>query len=123
VPWVVGLRDRALIGVMVYTFARISAVVGMQVDDYFPNGKRWWVMTAGEGTKPALARSSAGHDKPAVPLSSVNGPRAADRPGVAGNTCSNDRVKPDFLSDAWHSPWQRVPTKPRGPQRNPRCVS
>ena len=26
-PWLVGLRDRALIGVMVYTFARISAVV------------------------------------------------------------------------------------------------
>jgi integrase len=43
VPWVVGLRDRALIGVMVHTFARISAVVGMQVEDYFANGKRWWV--------------------------------------------------------------------------------
>jgi hypothetical protein len=27
---------------MVYTFARISAVVAMQVEDYFPNGKRWW---------------------------------------------------------------------------------
>jgi integrase/recombinase XerD len=32
-PWVVGLRDRALIAVMVYTFARISAVVAMQVED------------------------------------------------------------------------------------------
>ena len=28
-----GLRDRALIGVMVYTFARISAVLGMKVKD------------------------------------------------------------------------------------------
>jgi site-specific recombinase XerD len=35
VPWLVGLRDRALIGVMVYTFTRISAVVAMQVEDYF----------------------------------------------------------------------------------------
>ncbi|MGC1891069.1 MAG: hypothetical protein WA709_34180 [Stellaceae bacterium] len=26
-PWLVGLRERALIGVMVYSFARISAVV------------------------------------------------------------------------------------------------
>ena len=31
---VVGLRDRALIGVMTYTFARVGAVVGMTVDDY-----------------------------------------------------------------------------------------
>jgi site-specific recombinase XerD len=29
-----GLRDRALISVMVYTFARISAVLGMKVKDY-----------------------------------------------------------------------------------------
>jgi hypothetical protein len=42
VPLLVGLRDRALIGVMVYSFARISAVVAMEVEDYFSNGKRWW---------------------------------------------------------------------------------
>ena len=40
VPWLVGLRDRALIGVMVYSFVRISAVVAMEVEDYFANGKR-----------------------------------------------------------------------------------
>jgi integrase/recombinase XerD len=38
---IVGLRDRALIGVMCYTFARVSAVIHMRVEDYFPNGKRW----------------------------------------------------------------------------------
>jgi hypothetical protein len=32
----VGLRDRALIGVMVYSFARVSAVVGMRVKGYYP---------------------------------------------------------------------------------------
>jgi site-specific recombinase XerC len=31
----VGLRDRALIGVMTYAFARIGAVVSMRVEDYF----------------------------------------------------------------------------------------
>jgi site-specific recombinase XerC len=36
----VGLRDRALIGVMTYAFARIGAVVSMRVEDYFANGKR-----------------------------------------------------------------------------------
>ena len=35
-----GLRDRALIGVMVYSFARIGAALKMNVGDYFQNGKR-----------------------------------------------------------------------------------
>ena len=51
VPWLVGLRDRALIAVMVYSFARISAVVAMQVEDYFANGKRWWVRLQEKGGK------------------------------------------------------------------------
>jgi len=38
-----GLRDRALIGLMVYSFARIGAVLQMNVDDYYQNGKRWWI--------------------------------------------------------------------------------
>jgi integrase len=50
-PWLVGLRDRALIGVMVYTFARISAVVAMRVEDYYPGGKRWWVRLHEKGGK------------------------------------------------------------------------
>lgn len=36
-----GLRDRALIGIMVYSFARVSAAVAMRVEDYFAEGKRW----------------------------------------------------------------------------------
>ena len=32
----VGLRDRAFIGAMVFAFARVSAVVGLKVEDYFP---------------------------------------------------------------------------------------
>jgi site-specific recombinase XerD len=38
---VIGLRDRALIGVMVFSFARISAAVSMRVEDYVQSGKRW----------------------------------------------------------------------------------
>lgn len=38
---VIGLRDRALIAVMVYSFSRISAAVSMRVEDYFQSGKRW----------------------------------------------------------------------------------
>jgi site-specific recombinase XerD len=51
VPWLIGLRDRALIGVMVYSFARISAVVAMEVEDYFSNGKRWWLRLDEKGGK------------------------------------------------------------------------
>ena len=50
-PSLVGLRDRALIGVMVYSFARISAVVAMEVEDYFANGKRWWLRLHEKGGK------------------------------------------------------------------------
>jgi integrase/recombinase XerD len=48
---VVGLRDRALIAVMVYSFARIGAVVGMNVEDYWQNGKRWWLRFLEKGGK------------------------------------------------------------------------
>ena len=48
---VVGLRDRALIGVMVYSFARVSAVVKMKVKDYYPNGKRYWIRLHEKGGK------------------------------------------------------------------------
>jgi site-specific recombinase XerC len=48
---VIGLRDRALIGTMVYSFARVSAVVGMRVEDYYPNGKRWWLRLHEKGGK------------------------------------------------------------------------
>ncbi len=37
-----GLRDRVLIGVMVYSFARVNAVIGMKVKDYFSQGRRGW---------------------------------------------------------------------------------
>jgi integrase/recombinase XerD len=48
---VVGLRDRALIAVMTYSFARIGAVVAMKVEDYYPEGKRWWVRLHEKGGK------------------------------------------------------------------------
>jgi site-specific recombinase XerD len=48
---VVGLRDRALIGTMVYSFARVSAVVNMKVRDYYPQGKRYWLRLHEKGGK------------------------------------------------------------------------
>src|SRR5438876_991698 len=46
-----GLRDRALIGVMIYTFARVGAVLQMKVGDYFSQGRRGWVRLHEKGGK------------------------------------------------------------------------
>jgi site-specific recombinase XerD len=50
-PSLVGLRDRALIPVMVYSFARINAVLDMKVRDYFVQGRRGWVRLHEKGGK------------------------------------------------------------------------
>jgi integrase/recombinase XerD len=36
---------------MVYSFARVSAVVGMNVDDYYQQGKCWWLRRHEKGGK------------------------------------------------------------------------
>ncbi len=46
-----GLRDRALVAVMVYSFARVSAAVGLRVEDYYQEGKRWWLRFHEKGGK------------------------------------------------------------------------
>lgn len=48
---VIGLRDRALIAVMVYSFARVSAVIGMNAEDFYQNGKRFWFRLQEKGGK------------------------------------------------------------------------
>jgi integrase/recombinase XerD len=46
-----GLRDRALIALMVYTFARVGAAVAMKVEDFFVQGRRGWVRLHEKGGK------------------------------------------------------------------------
>ena len=47
----VGLRDRALIGLMVYSFARIGAALGMKVEDVYVQNRRLWVRLHEKGGK------------------------------------------------------------------------
>ena len=47
----IGLRDRALLGLMGYTFARVSAVVTLRGEDYFQQGRRSWVRLHENGGK------------------------------------------------------------------------
>jgi integrase len=56
-----GLRDRALIGLMVYTFARVGTAVSMKVEDFSVQGRRGWVRLHEKGGKehemPSSSRS------------------------------------------------------------------
>ena len=46
-----GLRDRALLSVMLYSFARVSAVLWMRKQDYFQQGSRGWLRFHEKGGK------------------------------------------------------------------------
>jgi site-specific recombinase XerD len=48
---VVGLRDRALIALMVFTFARVGAAIGMNVEDWYFQNRRWWARLQEKGGK------------------------------------------------------------------------
>jgi site-specific recombinase XerD len=47
----VGKRDRALIGLMVFTFARVGAALSMKVEDVYVQGRRLWVRLHEKGGK------------------------------------------------------------------------
>ena len=61
-----GLRDRALLSVLLYSFARVSAVLGMRRQDYFGQGGRGWLRLHEKGGKrhdvPAHHRAAAALD-------------------------------------------------------------
>jgi len=46
-----GLRDRALIALMGYTFARVGAAIGMKVEDFYVQKRRGWVRLHEKGGK------------------------------------------------------------------------
>jgi site-specific recombinase XerC len=49
---IVGLRDRALIALMTFTFARVGAAAGkMRVEDVYVQGRRTWVRLHEKGGK------------------------------------------------------------------------
>lgn len=47
----IGLRDRALIGLMVYSFARVGAALAMRVEDVYVQNRRLWVRLHEKGGK------------------------------------------------------------------------
>ena len=75
-----GLRDRALVSVMLYSFARVSAVLGMRRQDYFGQGSRGWFRLHEKGGKrhdvPAHHRAAAALDE-YVEVAELDEPKAA----------------------------------------------
>ncbi len=48
---IAGLRDRAIIGVMVFSFARVSATIGMNIGEYFMQRRKRWFRLHEKGGK------------------------------------------------------------------------
>jgi site-specific recombinase XerD len=74
----VGLRDRALIALMVYSFARVSAAVGMKVEDVYNERRRTWVRLREKGGK--RHEMPCHHNLEAYLLAYIEGTGLADDP-------------------------------------------
>ena len=144
-----GLRDRALLSVMLYSFARVSAVLGMRRQDYFGQGSRGWLRLHEKGGKrhdvPAHHRAAAaldayveagGLEEPKAALfqtmdpggAAADGPgaRPAARPGddqaprLGGGTAALD-VLPHVPGDGDHGvPVERGDARARAADRGAR---
>jgi site-specific recombinase XerC len=64
-----GLRDRALLGLMVYSFARIGAALGMVVEGVYTQNRRLWVRLREKGGKRHARENTTrmGWRQPAIP--------------------------------------------------------
>lgn len=107
----IGRRDRALIGTMVYTFARIGAVVQMTVGDYFYQGHRPWARLHEKGGKEhEMPVHHALHDLLEVYLDGAGiktDPKGFLFRTVAGRS-GQLTAKPLSQSDAWNMVQRRA---------------
>jgi site-specific recombinase XerD len=106
----VGLRDKALIAVMIYLFARIDAALKTNIDDYYAEGKRWRLRfhekNAKDVSKPVPHKLEAILDAyiEAAGLSGKNTPLFQSTRGRSG-VLTGRRMSP---SDAWRMVQRRA---------------
>jgi site-specific recombinase XerC len=79
-PALVGLRDRALIAVMVYSFARINAVLEIKVRNCFVQSRRGWIRLHEKGGKE--------HEVPCITISKSTSTNTSPLPQ---GCCSSSR--------------------------------
>jgi site-specific recombinase XerD len=103
----IGLRDRALLGLMVYGFARISAALAMRVEDYYTQGKRSFFRLHEKGGKflviPAHHMAQAWTDEYIARAGLAADPKgplfpSAGRGGAGGRLTSRPMVRADALA-------------------------
>lgn len=76
----VGLRDRALIALMVQSFARVGAALAMKVEDVYVQNRRLWVRLHEKGGGRAMKCSATTISRPiCTPISTAAGLRATQR--------------------------------------------
>ena len=85
----IDLRDKALIALMLYSFARIGAVVAMKVEDVFTQNRRLWVRLHEKGGK--LHDMPCNHNAEAFLHAYIDGTGiAADAKGPLFRTVGRD---------------------------------
>ena len=99
---VIGLRDRALIGVMAFSFARVGAALGMRMEDYYTEGGQGWFRLHEKGGR---LHGVPAHPKAARYLGAYIAAAgiAGDRKGPLFRTVGRDRRlthKPMAANDA-----------------------
>jgi len=82
---IIGLRDRALIGVLVYSFARVSAAICMNIADYYPQGRRMWFRLKEKGSKH--------HEVPAHHNAEAYVDAYLEAAGYAVHSCRNPAIE------------------------------
>jgi site-specific recombinase XerC len=102
---VIGLRDRALIGLMVYSFARIGATIGMRVEDVYTQNRRLWVRLHEKGARCTPCRVTTILNPICMRISTVQ----ASRP-IRRRFCSKATVAGLANSPATPCP-RRTPTR------------
>jgi hypothetical protein len=135
-----GLRDRALIGLMVYSFARIGAALGMSVEDVYTQNRRLWTRLREKGGKhhampchhnldeypvayldgAGLRDDPKGHDRPrhwpAHPHRAAAGERLCDDPPArCYGRYHNEARRPQLPRDRDHRPISRTAGRWKNP--------
>jgi integrase/recombinase XerD len=115
VSTVVGLRDRAIIAVMTYSFARVGAVVTLAVEDYFPQKKRWWLRLHeknGKLNEMPCHHKLESHLDTYIDAAGIRGDRRGPlfRSTIGKPACLRASPCPASISGAWYGAARRMPT-------------
>jgi len=89
-----GLRDRALIALMVYSFARIGAALAMKVEDVYTQNRRLWVRLHEKGGKEHAMPTHHNLEQALLAYLDGNGSRTVRRTRCSGPSAAAPASSP-----------------------------